>query len=386
MRPAYLICLVLALPVGLLAADDREDMLDQKSELERLQEQLSEGKQVLDSLRGEEVSVQKRISKYDENVSSNRKKIDQLGQELSRVRGRIGDAESALSQNEESYERIRRRFLGDLRQFYRTARASDLAWQSEANREILLSRQINYLRSLAGFQSGEVASAAGVLEESIGRLEDLTGQSRQVAAQKKDRETAVALDQSRMKREQKRLATVHRRQSEQADHVLMLQQAAEEMARIIARLQESRPSEEAAAERPELASVFESLKGHLLPPYPGKVVTGFGSTTDKITNLKSFSPGIIIGGKAGTEVKAVAAGIVAYVGELRGYGSFVILDHGDEYFTTYAGLGTVTATEGRLKPAGEALGTADSEGRVRFELRQGRRPLDPLDWLRNGSY
>jgi septal ring factor EnvC (AmiA/AmiB activator) len=166
----------------------------------------------------------------------------------------------------------------------------------------------------------------------------------------------------------------------------MLRQAAEEMERIVARLEQQRQAREAQPERPELPSVFASLKGHLIPPIEGKVVTPFGTSVDPITNLKSFSPGLIIQTRPGREVRAAATGIVAYVGELRGYGNFVIIDHGDQYYTTYAGLDKVEAVKGKLISAGKAVAVADSEGRVRFELRRGREPLDPIDWITSGAY
>ncbi len=74
------------------------------------------------------------------------------------------------------------------------------------------------------------------------------------------------------------------------------------------------------------------------------------------------------------------------MGELRGYGSFVIIDHGEQYYSTYAGLGEVRAVKGRLVQTGTVLGLADDDGIVRFELRQIRKPLDPVDWIRHGSF
>ena len=94
----------------------------------------------------------------------------------------------------------------------------------------------------------------------------------------------------------------------------------------------------------------------------------------------------MIKGKSGRQVAAVASGTVAYIGELRGYGNFVIMDHDGEYYSTYAGLGQVSATQGQYVQSGGKLAVAGPDGMVKFELRRGRKPLDPVRWIRIDSY
>jgi murein DD-endopeptidase MepM/ murein hydrolase activator NlpD len=80
-------------------------------------------------------------------------------------------------------------------------------------------------------------------------------------------------------------------------------------------------------------------------------------------------------------VIAVAGGEVAYAGDLRGYGRFVIINHDDQYYTTYAGLAGLTVGVGDRVAARARLGVADQTGLVRFELRKGGEEIDPVTWL-----
>ncbi len=378
--------LVLLPSLCLGASDDRQEIVRQQDELQRLHENIERGRNLLDSLKNAEVGVQKRLAELDQQLSSDRKSIGRLSSQLQGIRNDITQAEQQLTESQELYERTRRRYLGNLRQFYMTASrpADPLAERPE--RELQSNRQVVYLSALAGYESGAVTLASDYLSQSIENLENLTGEQQKVASLKKKRESSAARSRSKIEEDQEALAELHRRRTEQADRILMLQQAAEEMEMIVARLEQQRQAREAQAERPELPSVFASLKGHLIPPIEGKVATPFGSSVDPITNLKSFSPGIIIAGRPGNPVKTAATGIVAYVGELRGYGNFVIIDHGDQFYTTYAGLDKVEAVKGKLISAGKTVAVADSEGRVRFELRRGREPLDPIEWITSGAY
>jgi septal ring factor EnvC (AmiA/AmiB activator) len=100
-----------------------------------------------------------------------------------------------------------------------------------------------------------------------------------------------------------------------------------------------------------------------------------------VNRLKSFSPGITIKGKAHAPVYAVAAGTVAYSGNLRGYGNFVIISHDDQYYSTYAGLAEVLVSENQFVSSRAKLGSSGQDGVVKFEIRDGREPLDPVKWI-----
>jgi septal ring factor EnvC (AmiA/AmiB activator) len=379
---ARLILLSLALVGAVTVQGESSGLVDQKSDLEQIQKDLENGMGALDSLKAEELAVQKRINDYDQKIASDRTLIRRLNAQLDNVRQGIAQAETDLTANTDRFDHSRRRYLGNLRQFYQAVRRPIGPVPDHPNDELALMRKISYLRALASFEAVTVAQASDLLERSVVSLEDLTGESQNVSSLKHEKETARALSQSQRQSKQKELAQVLREKTRKADEVLMLQQAAQEMEMIIARLEQQRQAAQAEGQEVPGESVFASLKSHLSCPFRGKIVTAFGESVDPVTNLKSFSPGISIKGRAGGEVSAVAAGVVAYIGELRGYGNFVLVDHGGQYYSTYAGLTGITAVKGRLVQAGTVLARADDDGVVRFELRKKREPQDPVKWIR----
>ncbi len=185
---------------------------------------------------------------------------------------------------------------------------------------------------------------------------------------------------TKKEKEQKELEKLRRKKTQESDRLVTLEQAAREMEMILVRLEQAR-QEQGTRINGEAPSFFVNMKGRLRFPYLGKIVSSFGDSIDKVTKLKSFSPGIEIMGVPGDGVFAVAAGSIAYVGELRGYGNFVIIDHDGQYFTTYAGLEKPLVIVGELVAGGMKIGSSNVEGLVRFELRKGREPLDPIQWI-----
>ncbi|RZJ05088.1 MAG: peptidase M23 [Brevundimonas sp.] len=84
----------------------------------------------------------------------------------------------------------------------------------------------------------------------------------------------------------------------------------------------------------------------------------------------------------GGEARAPAAGRVAYVGELSGWGRVVILDLGPGWRAVVAGLDETGVEAGARVADGQALGRAAPDGEVYFELRRDERPIDPAPYLR----
>ena len=131
---------------------------------------------------------------------------------------------------------------------------------------------------------------------------------------------------------------------------------------------------------------LENKRGDLIWPVYGSIVRTFGTKKDK-RGIKLTNPGIDIKALYGSKVSAAAAGRVIYVGWLRGYGQFIILDHGDSFYTLYANLESTNVEVDDEVRAGQAIALVGDSGtlegsRLHFELRQGKQQINPVDWLR----
>jgi septal ring factor EnvC (AmiA/AmiB activator) len=136
---------------------------------------------------------------------------------------------------------------------------------------------------------------------------------------------------------------------------------------------------------PELKGL-EIDRGNLIWPVQGRIVRPYGTSKDK-RGITLTNPGIDIQGIAGAGVMASAVGTVIYVSWLRGYGQFVILNHGREYYTLYANLSNIYVETGDLVQAGEVIAEVGDVGslegsRLHFELRHKKESIDPVKWLR----
>ncbi len=388
MNPRILAMVILLTPLAAVAASDenKDEILFQQQEMEKIKNEVKQSRQKLDSLKQSEVGYQKMISEGDQKLATNKKVISRLNREMRDLKDKITETSSGLEARQLELDLSRRRYLGNIRQFYLAAHKPPEIFSEDPNEELVLHRQIIYLTSLANFESGNVDLAFESVEQTIQTQDELAGESKKISKLKQKRETASSLVKSAKNKQEKNLQRVRREKTEEADRILTLEQAAREMEAIIARLQqemERRASMEGVTGGP---SVFATLKGQLLPPCRGEIIQPYGDLIDPVTKLKSFSSGIWIKVEPGQKVVAVASGTVAYQGNLRGYGNFVIINHDDRYYTTYAGLGQGVVSVGEYILAGNKVAVADDDGIVKFELREGRNPLDPIKWISIDSF
>jgi murein DD-endopeptidase MepM/ murein hydrolase activator NlpD len=113
-------------------------------------------------------------------------------------------------------------------------------------------------------------------------------------------------------------------------------------------------------------------------PVNGKVIGRYGPI-----DQWRRRDGIDIAARRGAPVLAAQDGIVVYAGDgIRGYGQMVLLRHGQDYITTYAHNATLLVQAGDVVRRGQVIARVGDSGdatqtMLHFELRKGRRPLDP---------
>ena len=152
----------------------------------------------------------------------------------------------------------------------------------------------------------------------------------------------------------------------------------------------SKSTAKAAAEAYVPSGNFAALRGKLPRPVEGswRVTNPFGRhAMPELPDVVYDNPGIDAEVAKGSSVKAVAEGKVSGVYKVQGYGSVVIVNHG-EYYTVYGNLASVAVAVGNKVSAGKAVGTAAADpddsrrGSVHFELWHGREKQNPESWLR----
>ena len=139
-----------------------------------------------------------------------------------------------------------------------------------------------------------------------------------------------------------------------------------------------------------LASSFAQNKGRLPAPIRGSysILRTFGVHQHSEHNrVQVNSSGVDFGVNGDSRAYAVFSGVVSRVFVIPGYGTAVILRHGN-YLTVYANLSSVAVSTGSRVSTGQSIGSVGaspdgSSGRLlHFQLWHERTKLNPLAWIR----
>lgn len=116
-----------------------------------------------------------------------------------------------------------------------------------------------------------------------------------------------------------------------------------------------------------------------------RITSGFSMRYHPILKQWRQHKGVDYAAPTGTKIKAVADAVVAFVGQERGYGNFILLQHNGEYSTAYGHLSAFAKGlhKGEKIHQGEVIGYAGSTGwatgpHLHFEFRIAGVAVNPL--------
>jgi len=122
------------------------------------------------------------------------------------------------------------------------------------------------------------------------------------------------------------------------------------------------------------------------PVSSGYISSYFGERADPFDGREAFHKGVDFAGTLGSDVVAVAAGVITWSGERSGYGKLIEINHGDGYSTRYAHNERTLVAVGQTVKRGEAIALMGSTGHstgphVHFEVLHNGRQVDPLSFI-----
>ncbi|HET8730161.1 MAG TPA: peptidoglycan DD-metalloendopeptidase family protein [Moraxellaceae bacterium] len=383
----------------------REQREQKEAELQKAELEISSLRENMGSVQRDVSSREQRLQSLQaEKVKRETDKgrlVNQVRSDLQMAQRQGGDDSYKLLLNQQSPQDMARlmKYYG----YMQKARADRVKSLNET------------LARLAALQSEE--------EDNVGKLRNLRGELQQKqtklsAAQTQRSETIRTLN-AQLESQDERLQRLHR--DEQAlqsvmDRLARESAAREQKAREQAREQrereqreaekrqqqatssgsesrpaESRPTESRPAEgRPVTPSLADTephdfapvpYKGHCPLPTAGGVRARFGSA--RAGGLRWN--GIVIDAPAGTAVRAIRPGRVAFADYLRGYGFLIIVDHGRGLMSLYGQNRSLGKKAGDAVAANEVIasvgdgGGSETNG-LYFEIRVRGKPSDPAEW------
>ena len=120
----------------------------------------------------------------------------------------------------------------------------------------------------------------------------------------------------------------------------------------------------------------------------GWISSYYGKRTGPFSGKIEMHKGMDFAGKKGSNVKAVASGVVTWSGERYGYGNLVEINHGNGYVTRYGHNEAIVVKVGDSVERGQTISKMGSTGRstgphVHFEVLLNDRQIDPIRFVQS---
>ena len=368
------------LSAGLLlaASGSAQNRADTEAKLTELAREIEALQATLSSARGTLSAEQQALREIDRDLQNRTERLARARSERLAQSGRVqaleAEQQTQLQQLAAREEALSQQLLSA----WKMSRQSRLRLIMSQQDPARLTRLLGYYDRLNEAQSESISE----LQSALTALQDV--QERLTA--ELTRLSAIEEEQQRAERQ------LQDKRSEQRANVEQLQAR---LSTDEARLQEllaNRRDLETLLERLDdaLADIPDDLggrlaqapaRGQLQLPVAGPVRAAFGQSRGGGMRWQGW----LIAAPAGTEVRSVAYGRVAYADWLRGYGLLLILDHGEGFMSLYGRNESLRVAVGDWVEAGGVIATSgrgtDQREGLYFELRREGKAVDPANWV-----
>lgn len=325
---------------------DIDNLTDQKEEVESQKEKVTEQKE----------SVMDEISELTAQISDYEDEIAELNNKISSLEDSISTKEDEIKKLEKETEEKQDLLIQRLVAMYETGQTTYL--------DVLLSSEDMTSLISNYYRIEEIAEAdQAVIDSIIAKQEETEEAKQELEKEKKE------IDTSKKEVEQKSQSLQTAKQSKQTK-VNSLSAEEKELQSKIDEFEEAikdaRAEIVAAAEEAQNSgSGYEgTFKGMFEWPvsYSYNIITSVFGYRDAPTSGASTNHGAVDIGVSYVPVYAPADGKVIIARALSGYGNYIMIDHGNGYYTGFGHLSGYNVSQGQVVSAGQRIATSGNTG------------------------
>ncbi len=362
------------------AADDYKDELDSLSskyaELEKknqaIQAQINKTKNEKDKKLAEKKNLDKQVSNTQQQINLLTERINLLNSTIEEKEQEIIDKQSDIDEN---YDLFKQR----MRAMYMTDKSTTIGL-------LLGAESFSEFLTRSEMVSSIAEHDQELLDQLIQDKKDIEEAKKAIEASKAD----VEVSKISMDKKKQELSAMVKKTEAQIQDISQLEQ--EYLAN------QAQMQKEMAAVQAEIDKIYQSINstgeyngGVMGWPVPGysKVTSNYGwrfNNTDFHTGIDISGPSIY-----GKQTVAVADGTVAFVQTTytpgKGYGKYIIVDHGGGITTLYGHNSSILVSVGQKVTRGQALTQIGSTGwstgpHLHFEVRVNGKHVNPWTYLK----
>ena len=336
-------------------AATKQELQEQKEEAQSKKEEAENEKE---EVTAEKDSVLDEISELTAQISKYENEIDELNDKIDSLESSISDKEDEIAELEKETKEKQDLLIERLVAMYEKGQTTYL--------DVLLSSEditsliSNYYRieELASADQAVIDSVIAKQEETEEAKQELEKEKNEVDESKQEVEQKNENLQTAKEAKQVKVASLSEKEKELQDTIDEFDAAIKEADKEIKKLTQNTSSSGGSG------GYTGSFKGVLEWPlsYSYNIITSvFGNRTAPTAGASSNHGAIDIGVRY-VPVYAPADGKVIIARALSGYGNYIMIDHGNGYYTGFGHLSAYNVSEGDIVSTGQQIATSGNTG------------------------
>jgi murein hydrolase activator len=320
-----------------------------------------------------------RLREAELAITDKHRRLDELRTEQGVVERRRNDLKAEQVKDQAAITAQRESLAAQVRTAYMIGRQEELKLLLNQNNPAALGRTMAYYSYFAEQRSAKIQ----IIQDDIARLDqlvlDIDAQNEKLKSLAQDTNREMAALQSARTDRADSVAAISKRLENGNEELAKLKReeaAVETLVADLARVMQDFPSDS--------SQPFAQWRGKLPWPVGGKLTAQYQSARPDSSGSVRWN-GVMITAPHGSKVRAPYSGRVVYADWLQGLGLLMIIGHSGGYMTLYGHAEVLYKSVGDTVAPGDviaALPDGPSDPQLYFEIREGRKTVDPKAWLR----
>ena len=360
---------------------------DTEEQISRLKNSINSGNKEVEKLKTQSKKTKDIIELTRKNIKNSNALINAYDKKISLYNKQLVNLENAIIRNNQSINEIKKSYEIRSISLYKN-RNNDLSnyiFNSKSFSQMIY--RLKYFNIISDINQKSVDKIKTTQKFNKQKTYEISGLLDKVEESKNFKETEISSLNQKKKYQEKLLKQLKNEENEvKAEIATQLKQidALEKLRKQIIADKE-KYNEQQLASLKRIDKDIRNYKGKLVWPVQGKVIKKFGPQWNPRLNTTLDNPGIDISSRATLPVKSVFDGYVSTITFIAGYGTTVIIDHNNSYYTVFTHLENLLISENMNVKEGQNIGYVSNDNIIHFEIWGNNQKLNPEKWLANGN-
>jgi septal ring factor EnvC (AmiA/AmiB activator) len=357
-----------------------DDSAQAKAKLAAVRARITELTARLGSQLAQRDAMSARVRAAELQITENRTRVDALRASELAAERRRAELRNEVAQDEDRLRSERAALAAQVTAAYMIGRQEELKLLLRQESPAGVGRTLTYYGYFAQQRSEKIQA----IQDDQARVQQLAAQideqTQQLKAMEEDASRELAGLQHARSERSEAVAALNKQVASGNQELAKLrreEQAVESLVADLARVLQDFPV--------DATQSFDHMRGKLPWPVVGKVSARYQAPRATAASGIRWN-GVMIDTARGAKVRAAFFGRVIYADWLQGLGLLLIIGHSGGYMTLYGHAEVLYKSVGDSVAPGDVIAAmSDTEGSnpaLYFEIREGRKTVDPKAWLR----